>query len=176
MTQIIALLGYMGSGKSTIGRALAKAMDCSFDDLDHLIEKESSLSISELFADRGEIAFRKMESQVLQSYLETTSSGVLALGGGTPCYGNNLKLLHEMGAKTVYLQLSVASLLERLKAGKDKRPLIAHLDDEQLEEFIRKHLFERQYYYNQAQCVVDLNDLSVPSAVDRVKTACFYSK
>jgi shikimate kinase len=66
--------------------------------------------------------------------------------------------------------------LQRLKAGKEKRPLIAHLDDEQLEEFIRKHLFERQYYYNQAQCIVDLNDLSVASAVERVKSACFYSK
>lgn len=176
MTQIIALLGYMGSGKSTLGRGLSEALNCPFDDLDQLIEKESSLSVSELFEDRGEIAFRRMESQVLRTYLETTTSSVLALGGGTPCYGNNLDVLHEMGATTVYLQLSVPSLLERLKAGKEKRPLIAHLNDEQLEEFIRKHLFERQFYYNQARCVVDLNDLSAASAIERIKTVCLYSK
>lgn len=176
MSEIIALLGYMGSGKSTLGKALATSLELPFRDLDEQIEAHAGSSIKELFAAGGEIAFRKLETQVLTDEVQREEGHVLALGGGTPCYGQNLDILHKAGVKTVYLKLSLATLLERLKRGQAKRPLIADLTEEQLEEFIRKHLFERQFYYNQASCVVDVDGLSVEQAVERIARTCLYSK
>ena len=176
MQQIIALMGYMGSGKSTLGLALSKQLELPFQDLDFLIEEQQGLNVSEIFSDRGEIQFRKAESEVLQAIINRGEPLVLALGGGTPCYGSNLELLKEDHVMSIYLKLSVQTLFNRLKERKGTRPLIAHLDDDQLEEFIRKHLFERQFYYNQASCIVDIDELSNAQGIERIMNCCFYSK
>ena len=153
----IVLLGYMGSGKSSVANSLSKQLNFVSKDLDRKIERIKNKSITELFSDRGEIYFRKKEAELLQTLLVEPSSMVLALGGGTPCYGT---IMQDLNANdeviTVYLKLSLDALTERLFQEKEKRPLIAHLQTKELlNDFIRKHLFERSYYYDQASIIID---------------------
>ena len=125
---IVALMGYMGSGKSTIGKALATVLNYKFLDLDAYISEQERATIPELFDKKGEIYFRKKETQYLSDVLNSKSNIVLALGGGTPCYGTNLKLILDNDHVTsFYLKLSIQLLAERLFKERDSRPLISHL-------------------------------------------------
>ncbi len=166
----IFLLGYMGSGKSTIGKLLAADFNTDFIDLDHEIEKTEGVSISELFKKKGEIYFRKSERKLLEKILCENFDGIVSLGGGTPCYGDNLDLIKEnKEATSVYLKMSVQKLTDRLFAEKDHRPLISHLEQkEQLEEFIRKHLFERGFYYNQSDLIINCDDKNPAEIVTEI--------
>ena len=146
----IVLLGYMGCGKSTIGRRLAERLKLRFFDLDELIEEQEGQQISELFASKGELYFRKTEAEVLRSFVAEKDNFVLALGGGTPCYANNMDFLLEQHLKTVYLKVQLKTLVERLRDQKEQRPLISSLNESELTEFIAKHLFERRFYYEKA--------------------------
>lgn len=146
----IVLLGYMGCGKSTIGRRLAERLKLRFFDLDELIEAQEGQQISKLFASKGELYFRKTEAEVLRSFIAENDNFVLALGGGTPCYANNMDFLLEQHLKTVYLKAQLKTLVERLRDQKEQRPLISSFDESELTEFIAKHLFERRYYYEKA--------------------------
>lgn len=146
----IVLLGYMGCGKSTIGRKLAERLKLRFFDLDELIEEQEGQQISELFASKGELYFRKTEAEVLRSFVAEHDNFVLALGGGTPCYANNMDFLLEQHLKTVYLKAQLKTLVERLRDQKEQRPLISSLNESGLSEFIAKHLFERRFYYEKA--------------------------
>lgn len=152
----IVLVGYMGSGKSTLGPLLADRLGIPFIDLDHHIETKIGLSISEIFEQKGAIFFRKQERKVLEELCAGQDDFVLATGGGAPCYGDNMTYMKSHSDQIIYLKLSVASLLARLTPSKQHRPLIAHLEGEALEDFLRKHLFERAFYYNQAQIVLDM--------------------
>jgi len=156
----IFLTGYMGSGKSLISQHLSEKLQIplvDFDDQISLIERQS---ISEIFEREGEIHFRKLESRILKDVLNESTSLIVSLGGGTPCYGINMELIKSFpDAKMVYLKASVGFLTERLFLEKDTRPLINHLESkDDLEDFIRKHLFERGYYYNQSDIIVDVED------------------
>lgn len=162
---MIVLLGYMGSGKSTIGRAFAQKLDTTFTDLDERIENESNTTISELFKTHGVIHFRKLESKVLRDFVENNSDGVLALGGGTPCYANNMDFLKSANVTTVYLKLSIPELVNRLRTQKAHRPLIQNSSDDDLPEFIGKHLFERNPFYNQAQHTINCDKKTVEEVV-----------
>ncbi|WP_432411506.1 shikimate kinase [Rasiella sp. SM2506] len=148
----IVLLGYMGSGKSAVGQRLAEVLNMPFYDLDQEIEKKTKKNISEIFFEKGEIFFRKTEYEVLLDLLEANENYVLALGGGTPCYGNVMQLLKEHKSLTsIYLHTSLQELTDRLFSERKKRPLIAHIDTKELlNDFVRKHIFERSYYYTQA--------------------------
>lgn len=148
----ILLLGYMGSGKSAVGQRLAKVLTLPFYDLDQEIEKETKKTISEIFQNKGEIFFRKTENEVLLKRLDSTENYILALGGGTPCYGNVMQLIKERKDVTsIFLHTSLQELTERLFPERAKRPLIAHIETKEvLNDFIRKHIFERNFYYNQA--------------------------
>ena len=146
----IVLLGYMGCGKSTIGRRLAERLKLRFFDLDELIEEQEGQQISELFASKGELYFRKTEAEVLRSFVAEKDNFVLALGGGTPCYANTMDFLLEQHLKTVYLKVQLKTLVERLRDQKEQRPLISSLNESELTEFIAKHLFERRFYYEKA--------------------------
>ena len=157
------LLGYMGSGKSTVAKLLANAKNLPFTDLDDYIEEKEQKSIKELFKDKGEIYFRLQESKYLKEVLEETSPGIIALGGGTPCYANNMELIKRF-SKSFYLKASIATISERLTSEKNQRPLIAALNDEQLTEFIAKHLFERRAFYDQAFKTVSIDGKS-PEAI-----------
>lgn len=164
MTKII-LIGYMGSGKSTIARLLSKTMKFEFQDLDDLIEKEINLSVATIFQQKGEVYFRKLEHQFLQKMLQNEQNLILSLGGGTPCFSNNLDLLKKEGITTIYLKTSIEKLYDRLRNQKTNRPLIANMSEAEMKEFIAKHLFERSYYYNQAKYVVLTDDKSPEETV-----------
>ena len=152
----ISLVGYMGSGKTTIGKDLSEKLHLNFKDLDLLIEESTQKSISALFKELGEIKFRKLERKILLSQLESDSDFVLALGGGTPVYYDNMKQINDY-TTCVYLRANPKFLAERLIHEKPIRPLIAHLADEDLREFVAKHLFERRNFYEEANYVIDIH-------------------
>ncbi|MGY5851314.1 shikimate kinase [Salegentibacter sp. F14] len=155
----IFLAGYMGSGKSLLGKQLAKRMNHDFLDLDDQIEIMEGNSIHDIFNKKGELYFRKLETNALKDVLEDPSDLVVSLGGGTPCYGKNLELIKETpNTKIIYLKASVEELTRRLFPEKIHRPVISHLETrEALEEFIRKHMFERGYYYHQSDIIVNVD-------------------
>jgi shikimate kinase len=162
----IFLSGYMGSGKSLISQHLSEKSQIPLVDFDDQISLIEGQSISEIFERKGELYFRKLESRVLEDVLNEPASLIVSLGGGTPCYGINTELIKSFpDAKMVYLKASVGFLTERLFLEKDTRPLINHLTNkDDLEDFIRKHLFERGYYYNQSDIIVDVEDKD-PAAI-----------
>jgi shikimate kinase len=164
----IVLLGYMGCGKSTIANNLSEKTSLPFLDLDQYIEETTNMSIKELFEKRGEVHFRKLEHEAFVTLLEQEQTIILGLGGGTPCYANNHELLQRPDVISIYLKASVATLFERLSRNKSKRPLIANLNDAELNEFIAKHLFDRSYYYNQAQHKVTVDDKTVAETVESI--------
>ncbi len=165
----VVLLGYMGSGKTTLGRLLSKELGLQFIDLDAYIETELDATISEIFADRGEIYFRKIEHAMLRKVLEEHDDFILSTGGGTPCYSGNMELILEKSDDSLYLKLTIPSLVERIKNEKEQRPLVKHLSDEDLPEFIGKHLFERSPFYTQAKHVVTCDGKDLDTLTAEVK-------
>ncbi|WP_405566179.1 shikimate kinase [Polaribacter sp. Asnod6-C07] len=154
----IVLLGYMASGKSSIGKKLSKSLEMSFIDLDdYIIEKENK-TISEIFKEKGEIYFRLIETKYLKEILSKDGNFILSLGGGTPCYANNMEIVNDGETKSIYLQGSVPTMVERLIRKKAKRPLIASLGDDKIPEFVAKHLFERRPYYEKAKMTIKIDN------------------
>lgn len=154
----ILLTGYMASGKTTIALLLSKAAGISYHDLDDIIEEKAGKSINQLFSEDGEIKFRKLEHEALREAIEVHEDFVLALGGGTPCYANNHELLKRDDVVSVYLKAGIPELLNRIKEQEKQRPLLAnHDNDDELEEFIAKHLFDRSWYYHQAKHIVNVD-------------------
>jgi shikimate kinase len=166
----LVLIGYMGSGKSAVGKALAATLDYSFTDLDDYIQKQESMSISEIFASKGEIYFRRKESESIANILKENDKRVLATGGGTPCYGNTMNMLLDAEkVRTIYLKSSVDNLTERLFEERSKRPLIAHIEDEDtLTDFIRKHLFERAPVYERSETIISVDGKTIPGIVQEI--------
>jgi shikimate kinase len=156
----IILLGYMGSGKSTIANRLSKITSIPYLDLDKCIEERTNLSISAIFETYGEIYFRKLEREIFMELLDNPEELIIGLGGGTPCYANNHELLKGENILSIYLKASVETLFERLVANKSKRPIIANKNEEEMKEFIAKHLFDRSFYYNQAMYKVSIDGKS----------------
>lgn len=147
----IVLVGYMGSGKTTLGRMVANHLKINFLDLDAYIEEKENKTVASIFKDRGEVFFRKKEHEYLSEILSKNEPFVLSVGGGTPCFGTNMQLISQSTVNSFYIQVSIEELCERLINQKDQRPLIAHLTKGELPEFIAKHLFERSFFYNQAR-------------------------
>ena len=156
----IVLLGYMASGKSTIGREISKKLDMKFIDLDHYVSKRENSSISEIFKVKGEIYFRRIESLYLSEILNSKGNFILSLGGGTPCYSNNMELILNSEASSIYIKTSIKTIVSRLTAEKSKRPLVADLENNKLTEFVAKHLFERRFFYEQATITMNTEDKS----------------
>jgi shikimate kinase len=171
----IFLLGYMASGKTTVGKALADKIGFCFMDLDNYIEDKEAMSISAIFATKGEIYFRKLETRYLKELIGTKEKSVISLGGGTPCYGNNMQLLlNSQNATTIYLKASLKELVKRLMKDKDKRPLIAHIESEDaLLEFVGKHLFERSTYYNLASKSIHIDNKTAQEVVEEIVSGLF---
>lgn len=162
---IISLLGYMGSGKSHVSKILSEKLGFGFIDLDNAIAEKHQLSVAEIFRKKGEIYFRKEEKAVLEEILQNENSVILSLGGGTPVYYNNMDVINEKST-SVFLRTSVPVLAKRLLPEKEKRPLISRIADEDLPEFIAKHLFERNTFYNKAQIIIDTDtDSKTPSEI-----------
>lgn len=153
----IFIIGFMGSGKSTLGASLARLAGVPFTDLDEIIESSEGLTVSEIFRRKGEEYFRLAESELLRKVVYETGKGVIATGGGTPCFGSNINFMNKAGI-TVYLRLSAEDLYNRLRGDSDKRPLLEGLNDQELAEFIVKRLAEREPFYSQAKIICDKND------------------
>ena len=153
----------MGCGKSALGKTLAQSKSISFIDLDDYIESHEKTTISEIFQNQGELYFRKKERFYLEKLLTANSTSVIALGGGTPCYFDNVDYINKNSSVvTLYLKTSPKVLSQRLFDQKDHRPMIAHLNSiEDLELFIAKHLFERTPFYNKAQNLLLTDDKSL---------------
>lgn len=155
---LIFLVGFMGCGKSTIGRRVARRLGYDFVDTDSVIEQKSGRSVSEIFASAGEEAFRRMEREAIE---EIPSGGdvIVATGGGLPCFGGNMELMRGRGS-VVYFRMSPERLFGRLEKGRARRPKLAGMDDGQLREYIRTTLAEREPYYLQASAVIDCDGVS----------------
>lgn len=164
----IVLVGYMGSGKSTIGKLLAQYLGILFLDLDDVIAENQKMTISQIFKIKGEIYFRNIESQLFQSLLQSDQNFVLALGGGTPCYANNHLLLQDSSCQSFYLQTKIETLLHRLTIEKNNRPVIAHLTDSELVAFIGQHLLERNYFYRFSKHTINTAGMSTTDIIQRI--------
>lgn len=149
----IVLLGYMGSGKSVIGKILSKEMKINFIDLDSYIEKKENKTIKDIFKTKGEIYFRKIEKKYLKEIMFLDINAVVSLGGGTPCFGNNMELVLKKGV-SFYLKASAKTLAERLRAETVQRPLLSTIRAN-ITEYIAKHLFERSAFYEKANYTID---------------------
>jgi len=174
----IVLMGYMGCGKSSIGKRLSSKLNMEYLDLDNYLEKKEQKSIKQIFEDYGEIYFRRKETEYLKEVLEMYPDAIISLGGGTPCFAGNIEVIKEsITAKSVYLKTSLEELVDRLFKEKDNRPLIAHIEDkESLKDFIRKHLFERSFYYNQAAFVIATDDKTIDAVVGEIKEVLFQNR
>lgn len=161
----IFLLGFMGCGKSTLGKKVAKKLDLPFFDLDKCIEEKAGVSISEIFKTKGEEYFRALESKVLISLINNQDNYVLSLGGGAPCFNDNMKLINELGT-SIYLKYNEGILASRLINSKAERPLIANKTKEELIDFISKLLSKREQFYNQSKIVVEGNNITANQVVN----------
>lgn len=150
MTRIF-LIGYMGVGKTTVGKKLARILSKNFIDLDKFIESKYHKTIAELFAEKGEDEFRKIEERAL-SEVSQIENVIVSTGGGAPCFFDNMKLMNESGL-TVYIYAEPSELAARLLASKNVRPIIAGKSPEELIPFITTHLSERERFYNQAKII-----------------------
>lgn len=155
---ILYIIGFMGCGKSTIGKKLASLLGWSFVDLDTKIEEETGKTIPELFNQFGEEHFRKIEAGSLQSLI-TSKNTVISTGGGTPCFGDNMDLMLETGL-TIYLKLTPAQLKNRLSGAHRERPLIREIGDADLLGYIEGKLAEREGWYNRAEIIIDGFDIN----------------
>jgi shikimate kinase len=149
----IFLTGFMGSGKSTAGKKLAKLLRLKFIDLDYYIEQREKLTVQSLFENFGEQAFRKIEQSCLIEILKSEKQAVIALGGGTICFENNLNKIKENGL-LVFIDLPATALAQRLETSKVKRPLIKNIKGEELVTFVANKLTERKVFYDQAHITV----------------------
>lgn len=150
----------MGSGKTTLGRKLANKLGYAFFDLDELIEEQEKLSISEIFSKQGENYFRTVEQKILNDKLVTNQPLVLSVGGGTPCFFDNMEFINKQ-ATSIYLKYNAGMLYSRLSSAKAKRPLLTEKSDEELKDFIKITLSEREGFYNQSKIVVESNNITV---------------
>ena len=165
----IVLLGYMASGKSSIGKLLSKKLSMKFLDLDDYIINKEGMSIAEIFEKKGEVYFRVIENKYLKEVLNTKDQFILALGGGTPCYANNMEEINKGDTVSIYLQGKTKTMIDRLIKKKSKRPLIASLADDKIPEFVAKHLFERRLYYELAKVTVEIDAKSKKEVAKELK-------
>ena len=167
--QKVILVGYMGSGKSFIGKLLSEKTGLLFLDLDEIIESQENCSIKTIFETQGEIYFRKKEHLIFKELMLNKNSFILGLGGGTPCYANNHEMLALEKVISIYLNASIGTLYSRLILEKSKRPIITNKTESELKEFIAKHLFERSYFYNQAKYKIDVNNKPVGEIIFEIE-------
>jgi shikimate kinase len=160
----IFLIGFMGSGKTHWARLLSSAYQLSYADLDDIIEKEYHQKIATIFTEKGEAYFREIEAKVLRSFSDEQNC-IIACGGGTPCYHDNMQWMSEHGS-TVYLKDSPDVLMKRLIKEKSHRPVLMNIADTELESFIAAKLKEREPFYNQAKIIVEEATLTIQQLAD----------
>lgn len=157
----IFLIGYMCSGKTTLGQSVAAAAGLPFVDLDDMIERKEGMTVSQIFERYGEQKFRELERDVLHS---CTGKMIVACGGGTPCHYDNMDWMNVNGL-TIKLESSEDRLLERLRQGALKRPLLTGKSDDELIAFVNKAMSERKEWYDMAAVTFDSTRLETPQEV-----------
>lgn len=155
MTNRIIFIGYMGAGKTTVGRALSKDLGMPFYDLDWYIESRMRRSVKQIFDQEGEEGFRKTERNMLHEVAEFENV-ILSCGGGTPCFFDNMSYLNRQG-QTIYLKAQPEVLYSHLKMGKVVRPLLLNKTPDQVRAFIKQQLAQREKYYSQAHHTIDVS-------------------
>lgn len=170
MTRIF-LIGYMGAGKTTLGKAFARAMGLTFVDLDWYIEERFHKTVGQIFAERGEEGFRELEKRMLHEAGDFEDV-VISVGGGTPCFFDNIDYMNQAG-ETVFLDVDNKVLFRRLKVAKQQRPLLANKTDEELMAFIQEALQKRLPYYTKTKHVFNGEFLEsrrqIQDSVERLK-------
>lgn len=164
--QRIILIGYMGAGKTTVGKQLADNLGLMFYDLDWYITSRMHRTVAQLFEESGEEGFRKVEHNMLHEVAEFENV-VLSCGGGTPCFFDNMDYLNQQG-ETVYLKATPEVLYAHLKMGKTVRPLLLNKTPEEVEAFVKEQLAQREPYYLKAKHVLDVNLLD---SYDKIQTS-----
>jgi shikimate kinase len=162
----IILIGYMGAGKTTIGKALSKELGITFYDLDWYIESRMRKTVAQIFAERGEEGFRKMEYNMLHEVAEFENV-IISCGGGTPCFFDNMDYLNQQG-HVIYLKATPEVLYKHLLMAKVERPLLKDKSPEELIAYITEHLKGRAPFYEKAKHVLDVNVLD---EYDKIKTS-----
>ena len=161
----IFFIGFMGSGKSYWGKLLSEKLKVPFFDLDEKIVEDAGQSISEIFKMHGEEYFRVKEKDVLHLLTESHNTFIMACGGGTPCFYNNIDYLKKSGT-VIWLSTSTETIFNRLREEKEKRPLISEYSDNELKSFIIKKYSSRKIYYRQANIVVNEEQVSLDSIMN----------
>lgn len=162
----IYLIGYMGCGKSTMGKRLSKHLGLQFIDMDHYIEKRNCKTVPQLFEEYGEEGFRQRERKALEELAEFTNV-VIATGGGAPCFFDNIDLMNRTG-KTIYLNIHPKILAGRLLKSKTERPLIKGKSREELVEFIDETLRKRNEFYKQANYEITRPDVDLDEVAEMI--------
>ena len=157
----------MGSGKTHWGRVLSEKLGILFFDLDEQVTEHAGKSIPEIFAEQGEEQFRMLEKDVLHIITESHESFVMACGGGSPCYFNNIEYMNQSGT-TVWINVPLETLFERLVLEKGKRPLIKNLSDDKLKRFINKKFSDRRIYYEQATVSIDEEPIQLEKLIEKI--------
>ncbi|SMO62494.1 shikimate kinase [Saccharicrinis carchari] len=171
MTQRVYLIGFMGSGKSTLGRWLADTMEgWTFLDLDHFIENKFHKTIAQIFDEKGEQGFRQIEAMCLNE-VSSFEKVIIGAGGGTPCFFDNMEVMNNSGL-TIYLQLRPEVIYQRLQTSKTQRPLISGMQGIELLNFIKHKLSQREPYYLKAKLIADAENWKI---VDFVKAIAKHS-
>lgn len=149
------LIGYMGCGKSSLGRKIAKRADVRFVDMDSVIEEREGASVSDIFRYEGETYFRGKERELIEEIAAEADDAVVSTGGGVPTWQDNMSRMNEIGA-TVYLRRTAEQIALRLSPhGRQKRPKLRGLNDEELVRFMRENMAEREPFYSQAKHCID---------------------
>jgi shikimate kinase len=167
----IIIIGYMGSGKTTVGHALSQDLNLPFYDLDWYIESRMHSTVKEIFDTKGEEGFRRIEHNMLHEVAEFEDV-IISCGGGTPCFFDNMDYLNQQG-ETVFLKCTPDVLYQHLKMGKTVRPLLLNKTPEEVREFINVQLKEREPFYNKAKHIIDVtvmdNREKIKITVDTIK-------
>ena len=162
----IILLGFMGAGKTTLGKELAEKLGIPFYDSDALIEKSTDSSISSIFLNHGELYFRNLEKEAVDK-LAKNSSFVLAVGGGLPCFNNLMETLNTIGY-TIYLKHDISTLAKRLTMDTEQRPLVAQKSHTELLSYIEEKVTERELVYSKAQLVIEQEEQTPEGIIRRL--------
>lgn len=165
----IYLIGFMGSGKSTLGKRLKSELEWDFIDLDDYFEDRYQVTIKQYFAENGEATFRDAEKKMLDE-VSRMDRVIIATGGGTPCFFNNMQRMNDTGL-TIYIKLSVETLAGRLSAARQVRPLVAGKTGDELQQYIQDKLQERIPYYEQAKVIADGDVLGVDGFVRIIRAS-----
>jgi len=159
----IYLVGYMASGKTQIGKLLAAELNYGFIDMDQLFEEQFRISIADFFEKYGEQHFRMIEHELL---VETSKKEdqVIATGGGTPCFHDNMELINKTGL-SVFIHFEVPFLVKRLLKSRRKRPVLKGIPDEKLDEMVGNHLAQRLPFYQRARIILDGSGMELSQIV-----------